>query len=339
MRHIRAIKKFAKSPLYVHRPAQQAFVSSGLLCGLQVYDRFISDRTFGTKKRILLLPGTQKLLPEDEYIRVGPSLARYMVDAIDEDLYAEDPHLTCYLLREAAYAVEIFAPVSTPRASGRGGDVVMTLIDSQVRWGDYERYTASSNKQDMEEVSNTVLDVYLPLSTPITSDHFLRIDGKTVAVREVSRVSNLLWIRGIRQDIDVHPNTNQRAYVCDLALDWARLAAPLNVTLVQPETRSFTSAGMCEPYLLPVEFDADSAGLRAHTGQGFAPYDSGYTGTRLNLQLYDGAGGALLASSVNGLLDYNGDPTAYRSLVLAAYPQSHTSAFTGAVTVEGVPLP
>jgi hypothetical protein len=336
MRHIRAIKKFAKSPLYVYRAALQAFAATGLNCSLQVYDRFISDRTFGTKKRILLLPGTQKLGTDDEYVRIGPSIARYMVDAIDEDMYAEDPHLTCYLLREAAYTVEIFAAVAaTQRASGRKADVTLTLIDDQVRWGDYERYTASSNKQDMEEVSNTIMDIYLPLSAPVNTDHFLRIDGKTIAVKEVSRVSNLLWIRGTRQDIDVPPTTNQRAYACELTLDWTRQSAALDVTQLQPETRTFASAGMCDPYLLPVAFDYDSVGIRAHTGQGFVPYDVNYTGTRQTLRLYS-EDHVLLATAVNGLLVFNGDPTIYRNLILASYPQVHMSAFTGELTVEGV---
>lgn len=216
----RAIEKFAKNEILGWNPQRKAFELTGVKGSMQVYDRFISDRTFGTKKRLLLTPKRDYIPSFYEYVRVGDSLARFMVDALNEDVYDNNPYANTYLVREARYYVEIGQLQGTARASGSGGKG--TFVAAHNVFGDYERYTANNSK-GFDTVDYTVSDVFLPLSTPITSADLLRIDGKLHEVTEVSRVSNLLWIRAQKIGGDELTFTaGSDLYHCDLTARWGQ---------------------------------------------------------------------------------------------------------------------
>lgn len=332
MRHSRAIQRFAKSKLFAYVPAAGAFVFTGRKCSMQVYDRFISDRTFGTKKRILLIPGPQKLAQAVEYIRIEGGLARYMLDAIDEDQYADDPYLTSYLLREAGYVVEILENVGTGRASGSGGKNDLQII--KTLWGDYERYTASTNKADMEGVSNTVMDIFLPLSTEITSDNFIRIDGKLVDVREVSRVSNLLWVRGVRLGTDAPATYDPKHYACELAIDWADVEPQMEILVPDEATREYESQSACHSYVMPIHADEDVAGIEVHTGLGYGvEYPVDYAGVKVKLTIYK-ADHTLLVTSDTGCIEWDDSDNPADTYYLAAVPQIHSDPATVTLHVQ-----
>lgn len=334
MQHIRAIQRFAKSLLFWYNDAIKSFISDGSVkCSLQVYDRFISDRTFGTKKRILLVPGPQRIPEAVEYVRVGPSMARYMLDAIDEDLYAQEPHLTCYLIREAAYPVEILRMDGSTRASGRSGPATLTVVDSVTRWGDYERYTASTGKQDMEEVSNSIIDVFLPLSAPVTSDNYIAIDNKVIQVREVYRVSNLLVARGVKQDIDYSPSTNQRAYSCDPTIDISRSVPELLINDTTVTTLAWKSEGMCQSLFIAMNGEPELYGVRVYGVQGDFDYPDDYAGVKLRLTLYNGYGEVIATSTTGRLAITLGTPQNY--FFLSAAPQVYSPKFDEVINVIG----
>jgi len=210
----RAVAKFAKNDILGWNPDRACFEPTGKKGSLQVYDRFISDRTFGTKKRILLLPKRDVIPSRYEYVRVGDGLARFMVDAMNEDVYADIPYANCYLMREAKFKVEIGFMQGQTRASGSGGKSEF-VVESTV-FGDYERYK-SDNSTELHTVDYTVSDIFLPLSAQVTSGNLLRIDGKLYDVTEVARVSNLLWVRGQKMEEDVTPEVQRgNLYTCDM---------------------------------------------------------------------------------------------------------------------------
>lgn len=214
----RAIAKFAKNEILGWNDARQCFEPTGRKGSFAVFDRFITDRTFGTKKRSVLLPRRDYIPSQYEYIRVGDSLARFMVDAINEDAYANTPYANTYLVREAKYRIEIGFWQGEKRASGTGGRKYFAV--ERVVFGDYERYTAN-NSSDFSTVDYTVSDIFLPLSVEIDSTKILRVDGKLYEVTEVSRVSNLLWIRAQKLAKDVQPEVSgHRLYECDLVNRW-----------------------------------------------------------------------------------------------------------------------
>lgn len=332
MRHSRAIQRFAKSKLYSFTAAQKAFIDTGEKCSLQTYDRFISDRTFGVKKRILLIPGPNKLGPEVDYIRVGNGVARYMLDGLDEDQYANSPYLTCWLLREAQFPVEVLRKVGAARASGSGGEgsteVVTTL------WGDYERYSSSGNKNNMEGVSNTVMDIFLPLNSPVTSDSLLRIDGKTVDVKEVSRISNLLMVRGIRVGKDEPTTINPKDYLCDLAIDWDATFPEEALTVGVVRSVTLAVETPCQTFVVPIKFPTAVGRVELDNGVGYGlSYGSAYAGPMVRMSLFNAAK-QLISTSDNGFLEWT-SLTPATQLYVAVCPLTTSETGTGPLLIKG----
>lgn len=246
----RAIAKFAKNAIYGWNESRQCFEPTGKKGSLQVYDRFISDRTFGTKKRILLLPRQDMIPGQYEYVRVGNSHARFLVDALNEDVYSDTPYANCYLVREAKFTVEIGVMQGQTRASGSGGKGEF-VVEATV-FGDYERYK-SDNSSEFHTVDYTVSDIYLPLSAPVTSGKLLRVDGKLYDVTEVARVSNLLWVRGQKMEEDTPPDTLLLTqYACDRTCDFTKVDATI---LGYQQTVSVTFTHPCQSRLIQVDYD------------------------------------------------------------------------------------
>lgn len=269
----RAIAKFAKNEVLGWSQSRQCFEPTGFRGSLQVYDRFITDRTFGTKKRVLLLPKGQYIQSQYEYIRVGDGLARFMVDALNEDSYDNTPYATSYLVREAKYRVEIGFWQGETRASGTGGKKYFAV--EQEVFGDYERYTAN-NSSEFSTIDYTVSDVFLPMSVEIDSTKILRIDGKLYEVTEVSRVSNLQWIRAQKLNKDVQPEVKgHQMYECDLVNRWEKIDYSVEGGGILP----LTFDRPCHSRLIEIssvpgeEITAASAGIESSQHFELALYD------------------------------------------------------------------
>ena len=110
------IVELCDTPIYSYQTG--AWVLADVKCRVPPYDRFISDRAFGQKKRLVQTPGGQ-LLPASNYYRPGRETGRtYMVESVNEDQDGNGEYLNVYMLREAADACEILTLQETPRPSG-----------------------------------------------------------------------------------------------------------------------------------------------------------------------------------------------------------------------------
>ncbi len=191
----------------------------------------------------------------------------------------------------------------------------------------------------MEGVANTVIDVYLPLSTVITSDNFIRVDGKTIDVREVSRVSNLLWIRGVRIGTDQVATSDPKYYACELEIDWDDIAPDLVVTVPDESFREYNSVSACHSYVMPISISEVASGFQAHTGLGFdVPYPVDYTGVKMQLAIYNAAH-ELVVQSLTGSITWDDVDTADNLYYLTAVPQIHSDPAAVTLTVKAIPLP
>lgn len=212
----RAISKHAQNDLFGWDSGLMAYVPLGIKGGFQVYDRFISDRSFGQKKRNLLTPWQDKIPTAHDYIKVGDGQARFMVESFNEDVYGNGIYNNTYMLHEAAYLVEIGSFQGSARASGVGGRETFTVEETV--WGDYDRYSAINSKEGIAAIDYTVINLYLPITAPITTDKYVRVDGNIYDVTELSRVNNILFMRCQKQGED--QTGNIPPVVCDFTIDF-----------------------------------------------------------------------------------------------------------------------
>lgn len=324
----RAVAKFAKNEILGWNVARKCFEPSGKKGSFWVYDKFISDRTFGTKKRILNLPRQDFIPSKYEYIRVGNGLARFMVDAVNEDIYADTPYANTYLLREARYEVEIGAMQGVTKASGMGGKQVF-VVETTI-FGDYERYTAN-NSTEFNTVDYTVCDIFLPLSTQIDSKKLLRIDGKLFEVTEVARVSNLLWVRGQKYGEDVIATiAGASLYKCDITARWDNIVDQITGT---GGTITVDVDHPCHTTVVRLLPTPQAGTVTVSAGQGFGiDYGNHYGGEAVEavLHLYDSSRN-LLAESTDGTLTWSG--AARSEFLLAVVPARFEDTGSIAITV------
>lgn len=170
-------EEFCKTPVYWFDGTDWQLADAS--CRMPPYDRFISDRAFGQKKRILHTPGN-RYLPLGKYLRVGGPVGRtYMIESVNEDQDEHGEYLNTYMVREATVAIEELVKVEVSQASG-----AKTADWQPVRtiWGDFDRYGVLRSSE--LPVDYTSYTVSLPHEIILEPDCRLRIEGQLFAVTE-----------------------------------------------------------------------------------------------------------------------------------------------------------
>lgn len=187
------ITELCDTPIYSYQGG--AWALSPVKCRVPPYDRFISDRSFGQKKRLVQTPGGQ-LLPVSNYYRPGRATGRtYMVESINDDQDGTGEYLNIYMMREAADPCDIFIQQVTPRPSGTPKKE--WVLSSQI-WVDFDRFGVLRS-DELDGIDYTSYTVTLPMNITIPSDCRLRIGGALYAVQEnfVQLKLRQLRVRGI----------------------------------------------------------------------------------------------------------------------------------------------
>lgn len=187
--------KFASHELQRWNWTTNAFEPTGVVGSLQVYDRFISDRDFGQKKRIFLFPGDFTLDRNLAVLQIPGVDGVWLIEGENPDADKTGVYATSVVLREARYQVKLYKKGGTkPRASGVGyideGDVLQSET-----WGDFSRYS-STESRELPAVDYTIGSWYLPRGTEVDLDTILEDQyGQRFIVREVSSFLDLLMVR------------------------------------------------------------------------------------------------------------------------------------------------
>lgn len=108
---------------------------------LAAYDRFISDRAFGQKKRILTTPGNSPLPYIDTYYRAGSpnSDSTFIVESQNPDMDEHGTHLHVYMLREVLFRLQVFAWQEVGKNAA--GQTLREFVELPGQhWCDLERY-------------------------------------------------------------------------------------------------------------------------------------------------------------------------------------------------------
>lgn len=192
----RSTQKFAETPVYTYNFLTATWgLLPNVLGSFFVYDRFISDRAFGQKKRLFQTPVTMKLpmLPTSKtVIRIGDSPTVFLIESENEDIQLASAFANIYSLRALTWQAVISKKTGGAWASGAPKKDTYAEVDRV--WADYDRYSASRNTES-PGVFFTVDTVILPRGTVVDSDCRIAIDGQVFEVNEVATLLNSLYCR------------------------------------------------------------------------------------------------------------------------------------------------
>jgi len=161
-----------------------AWVADVALGDFQVYDRFITERTFGAKKRIFLQPEAHRLDTSLYRLVRTPEGTQWIVVADNMDISGVESYQNTLLLLEASYSADIIEFTTTTLASGQESNPVPSVVGTTVC--DVDRFSIDRS-DDFSTVVYGVVKVVVPGDITLDTDHELLIDGAYYEVQEVSR--------------------------------------------------------------------------------------------------------------------------------------------------------
>jgi hypothetical protein len=156
------------------------------------YDRFISERQFGIKRRMLLVRADDDLFPAYPVIRL-PSNEVYLVGESNSDV-SDDEYSKVYLIHRAQGIGTLYEFTQTTKASGMKGTAVRAGLGSY--WCDVERVTMSNSKE-FDNVVFSQMTITLPRGCPVNTDQELFMDGRYLTIQEAVEDSGFKQCRGI----------------------------------------------------------------------------------------------------------------------------------------------
>jgi len=189
--------KLATAANYFTRTPIAGWNGSKWVCHLTTaslipYDRFISDREFGLKRRMLLIRPEDTTFDDYSVIRF-PNNEIYMVGMHDSDMQMDEYSRTL-LIHRAQYQVEMFQFNTVTKASGMPGN--MTRASLGLYWGDAERVRSSKSKE-FDHVSFTQSTLTLPRDCPIDTNNEISAGGKFYTIEESYMASGFRQCRAM----------------------------------------------------------------------------------------------------------------------------------------------
>ena len=164
------------------------------------YDRFVTDRTFGIKKRMLLTPDHGRFDATIYPVVRTFDGKRWMVIAENTDFIGEETYAASYLLMLAAYDAEIIEFQTETMASGQQGNVTEVVVGTTVC--DVEEYGVRRSR-NLTDVVYGSYEITLPGGVTVTDDHEIRIGNDQYTVNEVSFEGVNQVARTMRRSISV----------------------------------------------------------------------------------------------------------------------------------------
>lgn len=169
-----------------------AFVQMGVKGTLDPYDRFVSEREFGLKRRMLLVPPSTPIPEQYTVVRLGQTGPIYLRGWLNEDVYSDDTYSLIYLLHRATDVGQLIGLTRTPKASG----MAFTTTDAPLgNWHCNVERVTFANSREFSQMRVTDVTITLPADCPVTSDHEFVVGGKRYVVQEDYRSSGLVQVR------------------------------------------------------------------------------------------------------------------------------------------------
>lgn len=191
----RAANRFTDNPILGWDSSSGQWVLTDVCGSLQVFDRFVTERTFGQKKRILLVP--EKLPANISTIKMQGSEEAFLVEKFNEDVRQGELYSYIYLIHEASHFVDVMKETFTENAAGVSISNGTQVVESV--WVDVDRFTSTPSKRMFEETEYTIVNMTFPSDSIVDSDCYLMTQkGERYNVDEVYFSLDLVYGRGKR---------------------------------------------------------------------------------------------------------------------------------------------
>lgn len=162
---------------------------------LIVFDRFISDRSFGQRKRNFIVGGG-KTLGDYRVVKL-PDGVIYMVEAFNFDTDSYGPYSTIYLLHAAPFIGQLKELQTTPRASGAPGPATEVVVDDAV-FVDVDRYSFIGS-DNFDQIRFGVYTLILPADVTVNTDQWITVGGVDFEIKEISSQLDLTYVRAVKR--------------------------------------------------------------------------------------------------------------------------------------------
>ncbi len=169
----RAISKHARSRVWGWSTTRLVWEDAECFGRLQVYDRFISERNFGQKKRILTL-GRGVVPVEYKSIRIGDDETVFLIEHSNYDIHYEAIYGRVYSLRETPHHCVVRKETLSENAAGIK-KVSGAPTDLFETWIDIERMSAAASRT-FEEAEFSIVTITFPVGSPVTTDCYVVLD-------------------------------------------------------------------------------------------------------------------------------------------------------------------
>lgn len=192
----RVAGKFCTTPVYGYDQTTLQWVGLGINGAVQTYDRFITERSFGQKKRVLVTL-RDSLIPEHiSQIRVGDDLQVYLVESLVPDL-SENVYEVIYSLRQAKHQAVLCELQGTMRLSGVTS--ASTEVELETLWIDLERFSSEPSRQ-LDAVDYTTYTAVLPRHSQAAPGQYLKVGTQRYRIEEVYPLLELPTARTVRYE-------------------------------------------------------------------------------------------------------------------------------------------
>jgi hypothetical protein len=159
------------------------WVSNVAYGDFHAYDRFITERTFGAKKRIFLQPDDKRLDVAAYPVVRTPDGKQYIVLSDNADIEGVSRYQSTLLMVEAGYSADVVEFQTTTLASGQQSSPTPVTLSTSVC--DLDRFSVDKS-DEFSTVVYGMFKIVLPASITVDTDHELLIDGAYYEVQDVS---------------------------------------------------------------------------------------------------------------------------------------------------------
>jgi hypothetical protein len=172
-----------------------AWVSDISMGDWLTYDRFITERTFGAKKRLFLAHEENKFDPATYPVVRTPDGKQWVVvsDGVDMD---EAPYAHTFLLLQAEFTIGVIELTTSTRISGQKGVLTETTVATYR--GDYEQFSLDTSDV-FRSVVYGIYRVVLPGTAILSENNELEIMGDRFEIQEISRELLTKVVRAVRR--------------------------------------------------------------------------------------------------------------------------------------------
>lgn len=167
----RAIGRFATTPVFGWDAVYGSWENTGLCGRLQVFDRFITERDFGQRKRVLTMPGLVAMPAPFTVVRMGTTPAAYMIESEVSDVEDCEAYATVFTLHQAAYKVQVCKKTTSSSRSGVALNTGEQILATT--WVDITRF-GSSDSREFNNTDYTTYTIFFPQGTPLDTDSYVR---------------------------------------------------------------------------------------------------------------------------------------------------------------------